>query len=142
VVSDAEARAYAWNWFSLHAGQRLQLVNFWLVAVSFLAAAFVQSLAGGLHAIAAGVSLVGAVASVAFVRLDARTRQLTRVAEDALRVIEQSWAGSGGDDSILLVARSHDATRGWVDSYRVIIQGMQLSVAAVFFAAFCYAVAS
>ena len=36
---NALSQTYAWNWFALHAGQRLQLVNFWLVAVAFLAAA-------------------------------------------------------------------------------------------------------
>src|SRR4051812_41007057 len=40
LVSDLDVRTYAWNWFALHANQRLQLVNFWLVAVAFLAGAF------------------------------------------------------------------------------------------------------
>jgi hypothetical protein len=138
-VSDFEARSYAWNWFALHAGQRLQLVNFWLVAVAFLAAAFVQSQISHLRAIAAGVALIGAVASVAFQRLDARTRQLSQVAEDALREFEAEWVAQGSSDLVALVARSHERRQSRLDSYRTIIQGLQLCVAAVFVGAFIYA---
>lgn len=132
-------RAYAWNWFALHAGQRLQLVNFWLVAVAFLAAAYVQSEVSHARPIAAGVALVGVVASIAFQRLDVRTRQLSRIAEDALREIEQEWIAQGASESVSLVQRSHEARKSWVDSYRVVIQGLQFSVALVFATAFIYA---
>lgn len=134
------ARTYAWNWFALHAGQRLQLVNFWLVSISFLAAAFVQSEVSHLHVIASGVSLVGAIASLAFVRLDARTRQLTRVAEDALATIERQWIEEGALSIIALVERSQNAQHAWLDSYRNIIEGLQLIVSFVFVGAFIYAV--
>lgn len=88
IVPDAEtnAQAYAWNWFALHAGQRLQLVNFWLVAVAFLASAFVQARSNHLFAIAFGVCVTGAVSSLAFMRLDVRTRQL----------VEPGWYGDLG----------------------------------------------
>ena len=33
--TDKIAFDYAWNWFALHAGQRMQSVNFFLVAASF-----------------------------------------------------------------------------------------------------------
>jgi hypothetical protein len=141
-VSDSEQRAYAWNWFALHAGQRLQLVNFWLVAVAFLATAFVQSEISHLRPIAAGVSLIGAVASIAFQRLDMRTRMLGRIAEDALRQFEAEWVSLGASDFIALVKRSNEVKQRRMDSYRLIIQGLQVSVATVFIAAFIYAVAN
>jgi uncharacterized membrane protein len=141
-VTDSEAQAYAWNWFALHAGQRLQLVNFWLVAIAFLAAAFVQSQISHLRPVAAGLALIGAVSSVAFQRLDARTRQLSGVAENALREFEAKWVSDGGSSVLALVDRSHQARKSWLDSYRVIIQGLQLIVAAVFLAAFIYTLAS
>jgi hypothetical protein len=133
---------YAWNWFAMHAGQRLQLVNFWLVAVSFLAAAFVQSETSHAHIIAAGVALIGAIASLAFQRLDARTRQLTQIAEDALREFENEWVTQGASGLIALVQRSHQARKSRMHSYRTIIQGLQLSIAFVFVAAFIYVLAS
>ncbi len=134
-----ELRGYVWNWFAMHAGQRLQLVNFWLVAVAFLATAFVQSQISHVRIIAAGVALIGAVASLAFQRLDVRTRQLSQVAEDALRHFEDEWVAQGASELIMLAKRSHQARTNWTDSYRVIIQGLQLVVAAVFIAAFIYA---
>lgn len=139
-MSDSDQRSYAWNWFALHAGQRLQLVNFWLVAVAFLAAAFVQSEISHLRPIAAGVALIGVVASIAFQRLDMRTRQLSRIAEDALREFEAEWVTLGASDRIALVRRSSEVKQSRMDSYRLIIQGMQLSVALVFIAAFIYSV--
>jgi hypothetical protein len=133
-VQDAETKAqtYAWNWFALHAGQRLQLVNFWLVAVAFLASAYVQARTNHLSAIAFGVSVTGAVSSLAFIRLDVRTRQLVQVAENALRYFEASGVAAGMDEVTELVKASHLVRRSRFDSYRVIIQGLQLSVACMF----------
>jgi len=139
---EAEAQTYAWNWFALHAGQRLQLVNFWLVAVAFFATAFVQAIASHITSVAVGVSVAGAVASLAFMRLDRRTRQLVQVAETALRHLEASRTASGIDDVIELVRASQQAQRSWLDSYRAIIQGMQLLVAALFVLAAVYALIS
>jgi hypothetical protein len=126
----------------MHAGQRLQLVNFWLVAVAFLAAAFVQSEISHVRPIAAGVALIGAVASLAFQRLDVRTRQLSQIAEDALREFDDEWVTQGANELIALVKRAREARRSWADSYRIVIQGLQLSVALVFMAAFIYTLAS
>jgi hypothetical protein len=135
---NASLQSYAWNWFALHAGQRLQLVNFWLVAVAFLAAAFVQAKASHLTAIAFGVSVTGAVSSLAFMRLDVRTRQLVQVAENALSVFEKDSIAAGADEAFELTKASRLA-RGWgFDSYRVIIQGLQISVAVMFLLAAIY----
>jgi hypothetical protein len=133
-VQDAEEKAqtYAWNWFALHAGQRLQLVNFWLVAVAFLASAYVQARSDHMTAIAFGVSVTGVVSSLAFMRLDARTRQLVQVAENALRSFEASGVAVGLDEVTELVRASNEVRRSRFDSYRVIIQGLQLSVAFIF----------
>ncbi len=129
---ETKAQTYAWNWFALHAGQRLQLVNFWLVAVAFLASAYVQSRSSHMTAIAFGVSVTGVVSSVAFMRLDVRTRQMVQVAENALRHFEASAVAAGMDEVTELVKASHEARRSRFDSYRVIIQGLQLSVAGIF----------
>lgn len=126
----------------MHSGQRLQLVNFWLVAIAFLATAFVQAEISHARVIAAGVALIGAFASVAFQRLDVRTRQLSLIAEDALREFEAEWVAHGASQQVMLVKRAGEARSSWTDSYRVIIQGVQLSVAVVFAAAFIYALAS
>jgi len=143
-VQDAETKAqtYAWNWFALHAGQRLQLVNFWLVAVAFLASAYVQARSNHLTAIAFGVSVTGVVSSVAFVRLDVRTRQLVQAAENALKYFEASAVAAGMDEVTELVKASHEMRRSRFDSYRVIIQGLQLSVACIFVLAAVFSLTS
>lgn len=126
-----DTQTYAWNWFALHSGQRMQLVNFWLVAVAFLGAAFVQARTGNLRAIAVGVCFAGAVASVAFAMMDARTRGLVQVAEEALRGIEENRAAAG-QLTLRLVSASHEARPSRLLSYRVIIQGMQVTIAVLF----------
>ena len=140
--ADSNAQTYAWNWFALHAGQRLQLVNFWLVAVAFLASAFVQARSSHLFVVAFGVSVTGVVSSLAFVRLDIRTRQLVQVAENALQYFEKNLVAAGLDEVTELVKASHQARRSRFDSYRVIIQGLQLSVAVMFLVAAVYALVS
>lgn len=132
--NEQDMRAYAWNWFALHAGQRLQLVNFWLIAVAFLATAFVAARTGHLLPVALGVSITGCIASVAFMRLDNRTRQLIHLAEEALLSIEAAGNTDKQNppDATALVTRSRLAPRSRFDSYRVIIQGLQLLVAGLF----------
>jgi hypothetical protein len=139
---EAEAQAYAWNWFALHAGQRLQLVNFWLVAVAFFATAFVQAISSHMVAVAVGVSVTGAIASLAFMRLDRRTRQLVAAAESALGHLEAGRTARGVDHVFELVRVSQEAQRSWLDSYRKIIQGMQLLVAILFTLGVVYALTS
>jgi hypothetical protein len=92
-------------------------------------------------AIAFGVSVTGAVSSVAFMRLDVRTRQLVRVAEDALRHFEASGVAAGMDQVTELVRASHEVRRSRFDSYRIIIQGLQLTVAFIFVLAAIFSVA-
>lgn len=138
-TQEMDAQTYAWNWFALHAGQRLQLVNFWLVAVAFLATAFVQATASRLHPVAIGVSLTGAISSFAFMWLDIRTQQLIQVAENALQQFEENFVAAGQNSSIQLVHASSLIRKSRLESYRFIIRGLQLSVAVMFGLAFIYA---
>lgn len=139
---ETEARRYAWNWFALHAGQRLQLVNFWVVAVAFLATAFVQARSFHMVAIAFGVSLTGLVVSLAFVQLDIRTRQLEQVAENALRHFEETDVANGADEVTRLEKISDETRHSRLDSYRVTIEGLQLTIAGIFLVAAIYTIAS
>jgi hypothetical protein len=137
---DVEAQTYVWNWFALHAGQRMQLVNFWLVAIAFLAGAYVQAQSSHLKAIAIGVSLTGAIASFSFLMLDRRTRQMIQVAEVALQRLEEKRTGAGADETAELMTRSEQAKSSFLDSYRLLIQGLQLLVAVAFVLAAIFSV--
>lgn len=139
---ETNAQTYAWSWFALHAGQRLQLVNFWLVAVAFLASAFVQARSSHLFAVELGLSIIGAVASFAFMRLDVRTRQLVQAGESALSYFETNYVASGLNQVTELVKAAQQKQQSPLDSYRVIIQGLQLSVAVGFALAAIYSLVS
>jgi uncharacterized membrane protein len=110
------------------------------VAVAFLAAAFVQARSSHQVAIAFGVALTGAVSSLAFMRLDVRTRQLVHVAEEALISLEKAQTASGVNEVFELVAASRRVRTRRFDSYRIIIEGLQLTVAVIFLIAAIYSV--
>jgi hypothetical protein len=128
--NDAEL-TLAWNWFALHSGQRLQLVNFWLVAVAFLVAGFVQAIVSHLPWLAFGIALLGFVASISFWQLDERTRHLIGVAEQALSTIEERKRNSDGY-ALDLVTQANLARGSRFQSYRIVIQVLQLSGAGLF----------
>jgi len=79
---------HAWSWFSLHAGQRLQMVNYFFVASAFITAGYANTLSGHRHVLAGFIGIAGVVISLAFERLERRTRELVRIAEPALTQIE------------------------------------------------------
>lgn len=83
-------------------------------------------------AIAFGVAVTGVISSLAFMLLDVRTRQLIQAAERALSHFEAIGVAAGMDEVTELVKASDPARRSRFDSYRVIIRGLQLSIACMF----------
>jgi hypothetical protein len=82
-----QARDYAWNWFALHAAQRMQMFNFFLIATAFITAAY-GALIGKFPEAAMIVALLGAWLTFWFNRLDRRNRQIVEASEAALAVCE------------------------------------------------------
>ena len=105
------------------------------MSIAFLGAAFVAALTGNLRPAAVGICVAGAVASLAFAVMDDRTRRLVHVAEVALQKLESERAAAGWDRSLQLVRAAHRARRSRLSSYRVVIEGLQIVVAALFVAA-------
>jgi len=89
------ARDHAWDWFDLHAGQRMQSFNYFIVATAFLTAGS-ASLLEKHPEIAVGVALMGAWIAIWFNRLDRRTKQLSRAGENALEVTQARYASTSG----------------------------------------------
>lgn len=77
---------HAWAWFVLHAGQRMQSFNYFIVAAAFLTAGY-ATLLDKQPFVAAGAAIVGAWTTMWFRRLDLRTKQLISAAE---RVLEET----------------------------------------------------
>ncbi len=87
-----EARTYAWDYFALHAEQRMRLFNFFLILSGLILGAFpaVRGMAGGAKIVAL-LPLLLVLTSFIFWRLEERTRRLVKNGEDALRFLEGEW---------------------------------------------------
>ena len=100
-----ELREHAWNWFSMHAQQRMQTLNFFLIAMAFLGSAYGTSIAKT-PGVAGGVAVTGLVLSVIFNRLDHRNRELVKLGESALQTVEQRYQDLTSREEVQLVKRA------------------------------------
>jgi hypothetical protein len=87
-----EARAYAWNYFALHAEQRMKLFNFFLILSGLILGAFpaVRSMAPAAK-LTALLPLLLVLTAFIFWRLEERTRRLVKNGEEALRFLDEQW---------------------------------------------------
>lgn len=131
---DHVAVEHAWSWFELHANQRLQMFNFWLISVAFLAAAYVTALTASHEPLACVVAVLGFALSVCFHRLERRTRGLVRIGEAALEELEERLARRTGVEEMRIVVTAH-SQRGRFTSYGRVILAMQWLVIVSFAAA-------
>jgi hypothetical protein len=132
-----QAREHAWEWFALHATQRMQALNFFIVATAFLIAAY-ASLLEKHPAAAAVLAVVGAWLTFWFNRLDARSLQLVEAGRRALRVSQRRLAAlaENPDLKILDATVKSPASGG----YRHVINVIQWSIFILFVGAAAYAV--
>jgi uncharacterized ion transporter superfamily protein YfcC len=135
AAPDERALNYAWAWFALHAGQRMQLVNFFLLSIAFVVAGYGATLGNGFHVAAGGIAIVGALIAVGFWGLEVRTRELVRAAEAPLRILEQRLADQVGVAHLDLVHRAHEPQRPMTSYSRVILFLVWLSIVALVVAA-------
>jgi hypothetical protein len=122
---------HTWDWFALHSGQRMSLMNHWLLGSAFTTAGYATSVGNGEGGLALAIGFAGALLTLAFSRLDRRTRQLVHLAEDALALLEERMADESGVVELRLVARS-DVECGRFTSYGQVI-GTVHGVALVLF---------
>jgi hypothetical protein len=133
-----QAREHAWNWFALHAAQRMQTFNFFLVATAFLIAGY-ASLLEKHRGAAFGVALLGAWLTFWFHRLDARSRQLVKAGERALAALEAQLAAATDINHLKIVEGVEEPEAG-TSSYRRVIQVIQWTLIAMFLLGAGYAV--
>jgi hypothetical protein len=130
-----QAREHAWNWFALHATQRMQALNFFFVATAFLLAAY-GSLLEKHPSAAAIIGAVGAWLTFCFNRLDVRNRQLVEAGEKALKVSQEHLADLSQNQHLKILAGVERV--GWT-SYARIVNMMQWPIIGVFLLAGAYA---
>jgi hypothetical protein len=110
-----------WKWFSLHAQQRMQIMSYWFVAMSFLTTGAVLAYNNNLHLATAIVCLAIALASVLFLLYDLRTRELIAYGERLMELAEQELSTEGID--VRLVGGMHASHRRTV-SYRTLFSAL------------------
>ncbi len=94
-------REYAWDYFKVHAQQRMSLFNFFVVfsslATTCLVATFQEKASA--HTIGIGIGILLIAISIIFWRIDRRVRFLIKHAESVLKWIEGTYTLHDSDDS-------------------------------------------
>jgi len=129
---------HTWSWFELHATHRMQSVNFFLVAVAFLTAAYVSALHYAHPLVAIGVSVVAVFLTVVFNRFELRIRELLHHAEAALEPLQATLAGAVGVEGLRLTERVKKPRRPFT-AYSKVITALHWITACAFFLASVYA---
>lgn len=111
---------HAWDWFSLHASQRMQGVNFFLVASAFLVSAFGSAVTSGVYVVAIGVGLLGSWVSLWFNRLDRRASELVKAGEAPMRVLQRRLAEATGVSELAMLDFVEEPRVRWTSYSRVI----------------------
>lgn len=101
--AEKEALAHAWDWFSMHGGQRMQLVSFFFVGTAFLTSAYTLSVREHLWLVATAIGIFGALFSVLFLLIEWRTKFLAKLGEEAVEALEDRLAESTGFDQLRII---------------------------------------
>ncbi|WP_143696570.1 hypothetical protein [Williamsia muralis] len=100
----AEGLEHAWAWFSVHATQRMQLVNYFIVACAFLVAGVIASVGADVPVGGCIVSLFGVFTVDRFWDLEKRTRSLVRIGRSALIELQHRLASDCAIPALELAA--------------------------------------
>jgi len=99
-----ETRRYLWDYFEMHAAQRLRTFHFYLILCGAVLAGYVAILQRGL-APSLGIMLGALLVffSFAFCKLDRRTRDLIAYAEEGLAFLEKKLGPNEEGDNAAVV---------------------------------------
>jgi hypothetical protein len=97
---------YAWNWFDLHAKQRMQSMQFFLVISGALAAATGASIEGKAYVVALILSVLITILSILFYLVEKRVKNLVKLSESALLKLEEHISRKTQLSDIRLAHRS------------------------------------
>jgi hypothetical protein len=110
------ANEMALKWFEIHAGQRMAMMRFFLIAAGFCVAGYMSALQSGNLGAAGVISLLLICFALLFKQLDRRTAQLVGLAEDFLRSSGTALERELGAPEVNIAAKAEQ--RGGVPSYR------------------------
>ncbi len=107
-----EQREYAWNYFQLHASQRMSSFNFFVVIAALLTTAMGATFKSDYthHWIGITMGLSLSIISYVFWKLDQRTRYLIHHAEAALKALETDWKKDDACPHVALFSSEEERT--------------------------------
>jgi hypothetical protein len=136
-----QAVRHSWDWFALHANQRMQGVNFFLVAAAFLTAAYGSAIQYAHPVVATGVAALGVLFSGVFYAFEVRVRELIKTGERALGQAQHKLAIVTGIEEFE-ICRLVEKPRYPITSYHAVIRGLYFLTGATFFVGAGYALHS
>jgi hypothetical protein len=108
---ERDALKHSWDWFALHAGQRMQAVSHFLVAFALVLAGYGAAYQANNQLVAVGLALAGVLISVSFLLLELRTRQLVQAAEPALASLQARLAARSNTPDLEFVRSVENPTQ-------------------------------
>jgi len=94
---------HAWRWYDLRINAGLQILNFYLLAMTVLTAAYVSAFNSRDHVISVAVALAGAAVSATSYMVGARQDHVARMALPPIEEAESHLAGALDINSLRLV---------------------------------------
>lgn len=97
-LEESEFLHILWEYFSLHASQRIQMLNFYIILETFLLTAWLTLLQidekFNVPRIIIGVAII--IFSIVFYALDIRTKSMIKLCEESLCKVESSYVSQFG----------------------------------------------
>jgi hypothetical protein len=96
---------HAWRWYDFRYGQAGQVLNFFTLAGTVLAAAYVSAINAGHHGLATALALLASLLTAATYVVGTRLTGIANLALESVREIQAELADDLGIDSLRLVER-------------------------------------
>jgi hypothetical protein len=92
-LSDKDMLNYIWNYFQLHANQRMSVFNFYVSFSSLITIPLILTFKNekNLHLLGILLGFLLFMLSIVFWKLDVRTRMLIKISQDALKQLENNF---------------------------------------------------
>jgi hypothetical protein len=92
-VTEKDILHISWNYFQLHAQQRLSFFNFFVIFSALMTTGLISTFQEkyDAHFIGIAVGLMLSLIAFVFWKIDERNKYLTKASEDAIKIIEQHY---------------------------------------------------
>lgn len=120
---------HAWRWYDFRYGQAAQLINFFTLGVTVLAAAYVSAINAGHRGTATAIALLGILATATTYIIGTRLTGIARLAHEPLKEIQGELADALGIDTMRLVER-RESRHGFLSHSGAIANIMLITVSA------------